>query len=96
MPFTAHIRNTDKIAQTVGEHCRDTAILAERFLEDINLGKVGRLVGLLHDAGKLTQVFDDYINARNNLTRVALIIVLQVRNILLSFAVTAKSNAKKP
>ena len=51
MPFTAHIRNTDKTVQTVGEHCRNTAVLAERYFENIGLGNVGRLVGLLHISG---------------------------------------------
>ena len=64
MQFTAHIRDTDKTIQTVNEHCRNTAVLAERYLEDIGLGNVGRLVGMLHDAGKLTREFDDYINER--------------------------------
>lgn len=69
MPFTAHIRESDKAVQTVGEHCSVVAELAEKYLEKNDLGAVGRLTGLLHDAGKLNQEFDDYINGRSGASR---------------------------
>lgn len=69
MSFTAHIRDTDKALQSVHEHCRNTSILTENFLKDIGLGHIGKLVGLLHDAGKLTNAFDDYINGKSGAAR---------------------------
>lgn len=69
MQFTAHVRKTDKAVQTVGEHCRNVADLAEGYLEGVGLGKTGKLVGLMHDAGKLSVAFDDYINERSNAVR---------------------------
>lgn len=67
--FLAHIRESDNAGQTVYEHSKNTALLTECFLEPVGLCSVGKLVGLLHDAGKLRKKFDDYINGRNNLTR---------------------------
>lgn len=69
MPFTAHIRDEDKALQSVREHCRNTSILTENFLKDLGLGHIGKLVGLLHDAGKLTNAFDDYINGKSSAVR---------------------------
>lgn len=69
MPFTAHIRESDKAVQTVGEHCSAVAELAEKYLDKNDLGAVGRLTGLLHDAGKLNKEFDDYINGRSGASR---------------------------
>ena len=69
MEFSAHIREQDKEKQSVREHCKNTADLSGQYLANISLGTVGELCGLLHDAGKLTKEFDDYINGRNNLAR---------------------------
>ncbi len=67
--FLAHIRESDNAVQTVYEHSKNTALLTERFLEPMGLCSVGKLVGTLHDAGKLRKKFDDYIHGRTNLTR---------------------------
>lgn len=69
MEFSAHIREQDRENQSVGEHCKNTADLSGQYLADISLGTVGKLCGLLHDAGKLTKEFNDYINGRSNLAR---------------------------
>jgi len=47
--------------QTVEEHCRKTAEYAARALEDVSLSAGGYLAGLLHDAGKYTAAFQDYL-----------------------------------
>ena len=60
MLHTAHI-NENRI-QIVGEHCRNTAELSSYFAKDFLAENIGYLQGLLHDMGKLTQRFDDYIN----------------------------------
>lgn len=57
----AHIRENDKAEQSVYTHSQNTAKLAERFLESVGLPAVGKLVGLLHDMGKLKKEFQDYI-----------------------------------
>lgn len=67
--FTAHIRESDNKKQTVREHCLEVSALAEEYLKSISLSEIGQLAGLLHDAGKLRKLFDDYINGRNNMRR---------------------------
>lgn len=69
MSYAAHIRESDGTEQSVSSHCRNTASLAEKYLHSVGLGSVGKLVGLLHDAGKLTKEFDDYINHRSNASK---------------------------
>ena len=69
MTFAAHIRASDKAVQTVGEHCKNTASLAESYLVDLDLANAGKIIGLLHDAGKLTKEFDDYINGASKAAR---------------------------
>lgn len=62
--YYAHIRvNQDgsQTCQTVREHCRNTAEYAEESLKDISLGKTAYLSGLLHDMGKYTAAFQNYI-----------------------------------
>ena len=60
--FIAHI-NKDGNIQTVAEHCRGTAELAKKNLCELGLSNISYLSGLLHDAGKCTNMFCDYIKA---------------------------------
>lgn len=48
-------------AQTVEQHCRNTAKYAAQALEPVSLSACGYLAGLLHDAGKYTTDFQDYL-----------------------------------
>ena len=59
--FPAHIRETDMVKQTVPEHCYATAGYAQKSLQEIGLGNAAYLAGLLHDMGKMTQEFREYI-----------------------------------
>lgn len=67
--FTAHIIRESGTVQTVSQHSRNVSALAQEFLRSCSLAEAGKLTGLLHDAGKLRKVFDDYINKRNNMKR---------------------------
>lgn len=58
--FPGHIK-PDGTVQTVEEHLRNVSEIAAGILKPIGLGQTGKLAGLLHDAGKYTQVFADYI-----------------------------------
>ncbi|MDO5853442.1 MAG: CRISPR-associated helicase Cas3' [Thermoplasmata archaeon] len=57
----AHIRE-DGTVQTLEQHLEGTAGLCEEFLGSIGISGAGRLVGLLHDMGKATSGFSEYIS----------------------------------
>lgn len=61
--FPAHIRKDDNVEyiQTVSEHCRGVAEGAGMLLKDIGLEKTAYLAGLVHDLGKNTVAFKQYI-----------------------------------
>lgn len=56
-PLNAESRRT----QSCCDHSRNVAELARRSLAPLELGATGYLAGLLHDCGKFTEEFDDYI-----------------------------------
>lgn len=66
--FPAHIKIKEgqAVIQDVQTHCRNTAELAHACLESVGLGKTAYLAGLLHDCGKFTQVFSEYIQKAVN------------------------------
>lgn len=58
--FAAHVRKNGDI-QSVEEHCQHTAQIASVILSDHGLMNTGYLAGLLHDMGKCSQAFHNYI-----------------------------------
>lgn len=63
MPYIAHIRKEDGGIQTVREHLIEVKELAESYGEKINVKHLSGLAGMLHDLGKYTNEFRDYILA---------------------------------
>lgn len=59
----AHVRESDKVRQTLAEHLRSVAELAGAFAAKAGLSRSGNLVGLLHDLGKYSKEFQDYIKS---------------------------------
>ena len=59
--YLAHIRRDDSKGQTVAEHLRRVGDLMAEFAAGIGLSSTARLIGLLHDLGKCTQEFADYL-----------------------------------
>ena len=57
--YIAHISGNR--IQTIAEHCRNVAALASDNLKMFGLGKTGYLAGLLHDMGKYSDEFQEYI-----------------------------------
>lgn len=67
MQFIAHIRKKDKQVQTVEEHLIETKRLSEIYGEKIGVKHITGLAGMLHDLGKYTNEFREYIlEAVNN------------------------------
>ena len=64
MTLSAHINNHNDVKkiQTCTEHCRNTADYASDCLSDIGMKRTAFLAGLLHDCGKFTSEFDEYIH----------------------------------
>lgn len=57
----AHIRKADGTRQSIREHSENTARLARESLESCGLGTLAYLAGLLHDMGKCTARFSQYL-----------------------------------
>lgn len=61
MEYTAHIRETDGREQTVGEHTEGVKKLSVMFAESYGVSAIAAVAALVHDIGKLTVDFADYI-----------------------------------
>ncbi|REK71312.1 CRISPR-associated helicase Cas3' [Paenibacillus paeoniae] len=61
MDYIAHIRESDGQIQSVEEHLLGVQKLAESFGEKIGVKHIAGLAGVLHDMGKYTTLFRDYI-----------------------------------
>lgn len=66
--YAAHINNDNKI-QTVDEHSYNTAKLCKEYCSSLGGRNIGKLQGLLHDAGKLTPKFNSYIRGDPSIRR---------------------------
>ncbi|MEW9701839.1 CRISPR-associated helicase Cas3' [Paenibacillus sp. SI8] len=61
MTYIAHIRESDEQIQSVEEHLLGVRSLAELFGGKIGVKHIAGLAGMLHDMGKYTHEFRDYI-----------------------------------
>lgn len=61
MDYIAHVRSSDRAIQTVKEHLLDAQELAEKWGNSLRISKVCGLAALLHDLGKYSDAFQDYI-----------------------------------
>lgn len=59
--FIAHVRKIDGSVQPLYTHLTETAEIAKNLAEKIGLPQCGELVGLLHDFGKYSHAFQEYI-----------------------------------
>ncbi|MFC7056452.1 HD domain-containing protein [Enterococcus alcedinis] len=62
MDYIAHIRESDKEEQTLRQHLLESKEFCEKEGEKLGLRKVAGLAGLLHDLGKATPEFFNYLN----------------------------------
>lgn len=61
MTFIAHIREADRKIQSVKEHLLEVQRLAEAYGAKIGVRYIAGLAGVLHDMGKYTDEFREYI-----------------------------------
>ena len=60
--FIAHVRKWDKKTQSVEKHLGGVAELSQKFASKVNLPLAGKLIGLMHDLGKYSCEFQEYIS----------------------------------
>lgn len=61
--FIAHVRHSDNKLQSVEEHLLETAEIAKWLARKLGLELAGELLGLMHDFGKYSKAFQEYIKA---------------------------------
>ncbi|OSI17310.1 CRISPR-associated helicase/endonuclease Cas3 [Neisseria dumasiana] len=61
--FIAHVRRSDNTPQSVATHLTETAAIAKLLAGKLGLDLSGELLGLMHDFGKYSQAFQEYIKA---------------------------------
>jgi len=61
--YIAHIREKDGDIQPLIDHLREVGNLACEFAQKINTPDAGNVLGLLHDFGKFSKAFQNYLNS---------------------------------
>ncbi len=59
----AHVRSTDKKEQLLEQHLTEVSLITGKLASKINMRNVGELMGLMHDFGKYSQQFQNYIQS---------------------------------
>lgn len=67
MHYIAHRREADEKIQTLLEHLSETGELCRSFSKKVNLEQTGLILGLLHDFGKYSSAFQNYIKSAQGL-----------------------------
>ena len=65
--YIAHIRKSDQKPQPLQTHLTEAAAIAKLLATKLNLEQAGELLGLMHDFGKYSQIFQNYIRRVNNI-----------------------------
>ena len=63
MNHIAHVRHSDGVKQSVETHLTETAAIAKSLAAKLDLDLSGELLGLMHDFGKYSLAFQEYIKA---------------------------------
>jgi CRISPR-associated endonuclease/helicase Cas3 len=61
--FIARYRQSDGTPQALMDHLEGVAVLASMFAAKIGLSSIGELMGLLHDRGKYSKAFQNYLKS---------------------------------
>lgn len=63
----AHRREKDEEEQLLTTHLTQASELTARFAEKVGLPEIGKILGLLHDFGKASKVYQDYLRSSEGL-----------------------------
>ena len=63
----AHRREKDGKEQSLVTHLTEASQLAEGFAEKVGLPEIGKIMGLLHDFGKASSLFQGYLRSKQGL-----------------------------
>lgn len=66
--FVAHYRKMDQQPQYLWDHLEETSIYAGRAADKVGLKEIGEILGWMHDLGKYSQIFQDYIRSVTGLS----------------------------
>ena len=61
--YIAHVRKADGQPQSLQTHLTETATIAKSLAAKLDLDQAGELLGLMHDFGKYSQDFQEYIKS---------------------------------
>jgi CRISPR-associated endonuclease/helicase Cas3 len=61
--FIAHYRENDNTAQSLEAHLRGVAALSREHARKIGQDDCGELLGILHDIGKYSDEFQNYLKS---------------------------------
>lgn len=64
MVYIAHFRDNDESVHELHNHLSDVAVKCEEYGSLLGFGKLARLAGLLHDMGKYSDSFQEYIKSK--------------------------------
>ena len=65
--YIAHVRKSDGQPQSLQTHLMETAEIAKLLAAKLDLDQAGELLGLMHDFGKYSRKFQNYIRKVNNI-----------------------------
>ena len=65
--YIAHVRKADGQPQFLQTHLTETAEIAKLLAAKLDLDQAGELLGLMHDFGKYSEKFQNYISRVNNI-----------------------------
>jgi len=65
--YIAHIRKEDQVCQSVKDHIISVSDIASHNASKIGLARAGKLIGILHDFGKYSDAFQNYLGSATGL-----------------------------
>ncbi len=63
----AHCRESDQTEQSVFEHLKEVSAICGKLAQKIDASEAGQLLGLLHDIGKYSSDFQNYIKSATDM-----------------------------